>query len=349
MPLLHHAKPRDQQQPQGPPLPPRPPAWYEAQPGHRTKLIALAGLALATLAIAGGLLLALPVSVGRALLAAAQQPNGGSDLLAGALGAATLWGVGAGAAAAASTSATRGTAAAAAAARRWTLLLMQAATLLLLWLGVVATLAGLLCERLLLPLLAAASASSASSSSSSTRPESHAADPATAGARPPLLALYQAWALGVLALQLAHLTALAAPRGAAPLPGTWRAQLDALHAGGLRRLNFGAVLRGLVLPVAWRLSACLVLPYALTHGALPLLQLPRSTLDAADLYGHSACLAALCAWRGAAAAIRALRALHDSLHAERYLVGRRLNDFAGGSGGGSSGGGGSTGGGEPAQ
>jgi hypothetical protein len=135
--------------------------------------------------------------------------------------------------------------------------------------------------------------------------------------------------MGILALKLWHLLVMLAPRpgGRPPPEASWQALFEALQNGGLRQLDFGRAMRGLVLPTLNSLATGLAVPYVVTRGVLPLLGLPARWLQYAGLYGYTAYHGA---W-GALLLVRKLREvvarLHNAIRDDRYLVGRQLKNF----------------------
>jgi hypothetical protein len=334
---LQHQEQQQQQQQQEPrlrlrgrqpaapaaaPPPPPPVEWYQQRPAYPLQLLALGAAWAASVVAAHCALFVLPVAAGRALFSAAGLPAG-NDLLAAALGGLALWGAAAGAGGAARAAGLRGLRAAALAAGRWAVVGAKVVALAVLWLGVVATLLGVLFELVLLPLRLPANQTA-------------------------LLYLYQDWTMGVLALKLWHMLAAIRGRdaangggargggggGAAAADGApWHAHLEALQAQGVRDLDFGRALRRVVLPVLSGLLTALAVPFVVTRGLLPLLGLPAPALQAANLYGYAACHGAYLVYLAGARLRRALRELHNAIRDDRYLLGRRLNNFAAHGGG----------------
>ncbi|GBF99992.1 hypothetical protein Rsub_12719 [Raphidocelis subcapitata] len=314
--------------------PPPPVEWFESRPAYPLQIAGLGAAAAATVVLTHTALLVLPLACGRALLAAAGVAAR-NDLLSAAIGGAALWGAAAAAAAAARAASLRGLRTAGAAAARQALLLAKLAALVVLWLGVAATLLGVLLELILLPLR--------------LRPNQTA-----------LVFLYQeSWVMGVLALKLWHVLAFVRGRGrpGAAGPGAgggagggggppaanaagpadaaaegWPIDVEALHPQALGRLDFRRAMGGVVLPVLGNLLTALAVPYVLTRGLLPLLPLPARALQAANLWGYAACHGAYAGWLAAGRLRAAVRELHNAIRDDRYLLGRRLNNFGAGQG-----------------
>jgi len=320
----------NQPQTQTPPTPPPTVEWFQQQPTFPLKLVGLGAIWAATVITMHCAALVLPIAAGRGLFAAAGLVVK-NDLFAGTIGALTLWGAATLAVSAARATSLRGVRTAAAAAARWVLLAAKVAVLVVLWLGVVATLLGVLFELILLPL---------------RLPPNQTA----------LLFLYQDWTLGVLALKLWHMfavvrardprnnrppvganaaaaggnaAAVAAGGNAAPVEDdSWHVHFEALQAQGLRDLDFSRALRRVVLPVLSGLLTALAAPFVLTRGVLPLLGLPAAALQLCNLYGYAACHGAYVAFLASSRLRAALHDLHNVIRDDRYLLGRRLNNFA---------------------
>lgn len=123
---------------------------------------------------------------------------------------------------------------------------------------------------------------------------------------------------------------MVAPRrdGRGPVdPDSWQAHLDALQAGGLRNLDLNRALTKIVLPVLVNLATCLSVPYVITRGLLPLLGLPASALQYANLYGHQVCHGCYVAYLGSKKLAGLAVQLHNTIRDDRYLVGRELHNL----------------------
>jgi hypothetical protein len=153
-------------------------------------------------------------------------------------------------------------------------------------------------------------------------------------------ACHQAWALGVLLLQLGHrwlllLPALAAggDAGGDVAAGEadaqdWRARLRRLAAGdGAGRLDVRWAMREVALPAAAALSAALAVPAVAARVVCALLRASPAATERAVAAAFPAAAAVAAAAAAAARVRAALGALHDAVRDERYLVGRHLVDF----------------------
>jgi len=154
------------------------------------------------------------------------------------------------------------------------------------------------------------------------------------------LPMGQCWAAGLVLLRaLARLLAPppAPPADAGQLPPPppplpeWRLALQlAAEEGGLDALPPAWALQVLLLPAAAAAAAALAAPWLLARAACAAAGLSGGGAECGRLvrWAHPACAAACAAGVGLRLGRCALRALHDAVRDERYLVGRRLHNFA---------------------
>eukprot|EP00850_Spirogloea_muscicola_P016878 SM000140S00627 [mRNA] locus=s140:187485:191304:- [translate_table: standard] len=266
------------------------------------RLAMLLGAAWATLLACNTGILLLPTATGRwALYHLTRVPYAPhthcNDLYAWGLGCYLLWGACAVVRHAAAYACTHRARTVAWAALHWAGLCTQGTLLLVLWLGAVPILAGVLFELLLLVPLR-------------VPPD-----------QTPVLLLYQDWALGLLFLKIwVRLVSLT--------DAGWRERLERARAHGLVGLKAGWCLREVVGPVLVQLLTALCCPYVVARWLASWEVLPAVWRWAIMRYAWLATAGLTSLGLLVAHLSLALMRVHDAIRDDRYLVGRRLHNFA---------------------
>ena len=106
-----------------------------------------------------------------------------------------------------------------------------------------------------------------------------------------------------------------------------REQVQLLQRLGLLQLPFMIAFKELLWPVLKPLLLLLALPYAITRGIVPILNLSSAEMQALHIYGFAIEYIVVLAYFCLQHLHAALQRLHNSIRDDRYLVGRQLNNF----------------------
>jgi E3 ubiquitin-protein ligase MARCH6 len=141
----------------------------------------------------------------------------------------------------------------------------------------------------------------------------------------PYLYLHQDWALGLLMIKVWSRIVLAGG-----LNPAWRERLERAREGGFLGAgrNFWRTVREVVGPVVCANIVALAAPYAFAHGLLPAVGISHSA--ACVVYRYIYVWLVFIYFTGVLGRYTAtgLHALHDSIRDDKYLVGRRLYNYA---------------------
>lgn len=108
---------------------------------------------------------------------------------------------------------------------------------------------------------------------------------------------------------------------------SWRVKFERVREDGFSRLQALWVLREIVIPIMIKLLTALCVPYVLAHGGFSVFGYPLVVNSAVSRFAWLGCLGlsllCFCAkwfhvW---------FRNLNKSIQDDRYLIGRRLNNF----------------------
>ncbi|KAK9827313.1 hypothetical protein WJX81_003637 [Elliptochloris bilobata] len=270
------------------------------------RVVLLCACMMVSLIVANTAILSLPLALGRAAFAAAGLPLQRHDLYAAAAGAYALWGFASVGRALAALAALRNVRRSAAVAGAWAAEAARLGALGALGVGALPLLVGLNLDLAMQPFRAPPRASLA-------------------------LVLWGDWAMGLLATKLAFFLAAGTPEAAArAAPGSLRARLGALRDRGWLRAPFLPTLRDVLLPPTVAAAVLLAVPAAVLRLLLVTASragITHASVAAAGKYAWLAEVALVAAGVGAVRARAALRRWVAQVHAERYMVGRRLNNL----------------------
>eukprot|EP01116_Phalansterium_solitarium_P025578 TRINITY_DN9859_c0_g1_i3.p1 TRINITY_DN9859_c0_g1~~TRINITY_DN9859_c0_g1_i3.p1 ORF type:complete len:465 (-),score=196.54 TRINITY_DN9859_c0_g1_i3:440-1834(-) len=266
--------------------------------GWRVTLLVVSGFASAFLVSL--LLMAVPVSIGRALVFAAFGMSV-SDLYNVAVGSYLIWACVA-LARFVSTS-LRATELRQAATTAASCLLAGSkwALLTTLWLGVVPFLFGLFFDlAVLVPIRTSSSES-------------------------PVVFVYHDWAIGILYLKVWYRIVMSE---AVPV-NKFRLVVERIKRDGFMNLNLKEAVRDLVLPLLMPTVALLSAPYVAIRGLLPLVDLPLRTQAAAFRFGFLATVLLLASYHVVKFVVNWYPRFRQAVIDDLYLIGKKLNNFDG--------------------
>ena len=107
----------------------------------------------------------------------------------------------------------------------------------------------------------------------------------------------------------------------------WRERVRLVQRFGVTQVPFAVAFKELLWPVMKPLALLLALPYAVTRGIVPLLDLSAVDMQTLHVYGFAVEYVAVLSYFGLRHVHAALQRLHNSIRDDRYLVGRQLNNF----------------------
>ena len=96
---------------------------------------------------------------------------------------------------------------------------------------------------------------------------------------------------------------------------------------GLLQVPFLLAFKEVLWPVLKPMLLLLALPYAITRGVVPFLDLSPAKMQALHIYGFAVEYIVVLAYYCLQHLHAALQRLHNSIRDDRYLVGRQLNNF----------------------
>ncbi|KAF8110374.1 hypothetical protein N665_0085s0099 [Sinapis alba] len=136
----------------------------------------------------------------------------------------------------------------------------------------------------------------------------------------PVFLLYQDWALGLIFLKIwTRLIIL--------LDDSWKAKFERVEEDGFSRLQGLWVLREILFPIVMKLLTSLCVPFVLARGVFPMLRYPLVVNSAVYRYAWIGCLSVILLCFCAKRCHVWFRNLHNSIRDDRYLIGRRLQNF----------------------
>ena len=142
----------------------------------------------------------------------------------------------------------------------------------------------------------------------------------------PVIFIYQDWACGVLLTKICY--KIVTSEGNLPQSlALVRERIQLLQRFGVLHVPFMLAFKELLWPVMKPMMVMLAVPYAVTRGIVPFLDISGEQMQTLNMYGfaveHVVVLAYFC--------LRhlhlTLQRLHNSIRDDRYLVGRQLNNF----------------------
>ncbi|KAL3131681.1 hypothetical protein ABBQ38_007973 [Trebouxia sp. C0009 RCD-2024] len=269
--------------------------------GAPTQLMIVGVLLMLTLLIFMTGVLTLPCVIGRGLLRSMHAPLR-HDLYCAVMGAYAIWG--SAAAAHCLLGLAQRTTSGSAMLRElwgWLLTLVRLTLLAVLTLIVIPFMAGLYLDLVMLPFRVRASES-------------------------PVIFIYQDWACGVLLTKIGY--KIVTSEGNLPQPlALVRERVQLVRRFGVLRVPFMLAFRELLLPIMKPMMVLLAVPYAITRGVVPFLDLSAEQMQTLNIWGfaveHVVVLAYFCLRQ----LHSTLQRLHNSIRDDRYLVGRQLNNF----------------------
>ena len=96
---------------------------------------------------------------------------------------------------------------------------------------------------------------------------------------------------------------------------------------GVLQVPFMLAFKQLLWPVLKPMILLLALPYAITRGIVPFLDLSPATMQALHIYGFAIEYVTVLAYYCLQHLYAALQQLHNSIRDDHYLIGRQLNNF----------------------
>ena len=138
--------------------------------------------------------------------------------------------------------------------------------------------------------------------------------------------VYQDWACGLLLLKVFYRIA----NSEGNLPGglvIWRERFQHVQRIGVTKVPFVTAFTKVLWPMIKPLSYLLAIPYAITRGFIPLLNLTTEEMQSLYVFGFTVEYVLIVCYLGLKHVHKAVRRLHNSIRDDRYLVGRQLNNF----------------------
>lgn len=146
------------------------------------------------------------------------------------------------------------------------------------------------------------------------------------GSEFPVIFIYQDWACGVLLTKICY--KIVTSEGNLPRSLTRvRDRVQLVQRLGLLQVPFMLAFKELLWPVLKPLLLLLALPYAITRGIVPFLDLSPAEMQVLHIYGFAIEYIVVLAYFCLHHLHSALQRLHNSIRDDRYLVGRQLNNF----------------------
>ena len=110
----------------------------------------------------------------------------------------------------------------------------------------------------------------------------------------------------------------------------WRNRIQLVLRLGLTQVPLTVAMSEVLWPIIKPLAVLLALPYAITRGAVPHLDLTAQQMQNLYTYGFAVEYLILVGYSGTQYVVKGLQKLHNSIRDDRYLVGRQLNNFLSG-------------------
>ncbi|XP_010447144.1 PREDICTED: probable E3 ubiquitin ligase SUD1 [Camelina sativa] len=142
----------------------------------------------------------------------------------------------------------------------------------------------------------------------------------------PVFLLYQDWALGLMFWKI--WTRLVLLDHMRPIvDDSWREKFERVREDGFLRLQGLWVLKEIEFPIMMKLLTALCVPYVLARGVFPMLGYPVVVNSAVYRFAWIGCLSVMLFCFCAKRCNVWFRNLHNSIRDDRYLIGRRLDNF----------------------
>ena len=145
----------------------------------------------------------------------------------------------------------------------------------------------------------------------------------------PVIFIYQDWACGVLLAKICYKIATIEGN----LPGyltSWRARIQHVQHVGITKVPFTVAFSQLLWPMIKPLGVLLAVPYAVTRGIVPWLNLEAEEMQNLYNFGFAFEYVVVVCYHCLQHVRTALHRLHNSIRDDRYLIGRQLNNFLSG-------------------
>lgn len=142
----------------------------------------------------------------------------------------------------------------------------------------------------------------------------------------PVIFIYQDWACGVLLAKICY--KIATTEGT--LPGyvaQWRDRIHLVQRLGVTQIPFTLAFTQLLWPAMKPLAVLLAVPYAVSRGLVPWLDLSPADMQTLYTYGFAFEYIVVVCYHCLQHVRTALLGLHNSIRDDRYLIGRQLNNF----------------------
>ena len=138
--------------------------------------------------------------------------------------------------------------------------------------------------------------------------------------------VYQDWACGLLLLKVFY--KIASSEGNLPQSLIlWRERFQHVQRIGITKVPFRVAFNQILWPMIKPMAYLLVIPYAITRGIVPLLDLPTEEMQSIYVFGFTLEYVGVVGYYSMQHVRKALWHLHNSIRDDRYLVGRQLNNF----------------------
>ncbi|KAJ7549201.1 hypothetical protein O6H91_07G045200 [Diphasiastrum complanatum] len=272
--------------------------WYS----FAVRIVLLLVGAWLTLLVINSVMVLLPVSLGRSIVASFSKLPITRDLYAFNIGCFVIWAVAAAIRYAVDYLKTHDISVLIMQVLKWSAIVVKSVCLLFLWIVVIPVLIGLLFELLIVvPLRVPVDES-------------------------PVFLLYQDWALGLVFLKI--WTRLVMLGQLTPFADeSWRIKFEQVRADGFSRLRGLWVFQEIIAPILVKLLTALCLPYVIARGLFPPLGFSLTVNSAVYRFAWLACLALMLVWYGIKRLHQWVLDLHNSIRDDRYLIGRRLHNY----------------------
>lgn len=142
----------------------------------------------------------------------------------------------------------------------------------------------------------------------------------------PIIFIYQDWACGMLITKICY--KVVTSEGNLPRSLTRvRDRVQLVRRFGVLQVPFVLAFRELLWPVMKPMVLLLALPYAITRGIVPFLDISAAQMQTLNIYGFTIELVVVVSCICLQHLHKTLQQLHNSIRDDRYLVGRQLNNF----------------------
>lgn len=142
----------------------------------------------------------------------------------------------------------------------------------------------------------------------------------------PIIFIYQDWACGVLLAKISF--KIATSEGTLPrYVACWRDRIHLVQRLGVTQIPFTVAFSQILWPAIKPLALLLAIPYAVSRGIVPWLDLKAEEMQILYTYGFALEYVVLLCYYCLQHVRAALHRLHNSIRDDRYLIGRQLNNF----------------------